>query len=163
MQSVTPIAQEKLNEKQFSLLHFWDARRAGRDMPERSDLVPEELFPWIGYLHLLEPTDGGRDFRYAVFTTRTLIGLDQDMTGKRTSDWGGTRSVHAAQFYGAVVKHARPIYSALPERHENDWVVYSRIGLPLGTNGEVTHILSMLTRLKGEQGDPIPPTFVAGY
>jgi len=154
------ITREMLTEKELSLLQFWNARRAGRAMPERADFVPEDLFPWIGFLHLLEPIDGGRDFRYAVFTTRTLVGMDKDMTGKRISDWNDDRTGFALQLYGSVLDHARPVYSALPERHREDWVVYSRLCLPLGANGIVTHIVSMLSPLKEKTTDPIPPTVI---
>lgn len=155
------LAAETLTESEISLLRFWDSRRAGRAMPERTDIAPEDLFLWIGYLHLLEPIDGGRDFRYAVFTTRTLIGANKDMTGKRVSDWNDDRTGLAMELYGAVLKHAQPIYSALPERHKDDWVAYSRLCLPLGTADAITHIVSMLSPIKDKHSAPIRPTVIA--
>ncbi len=154
------VPKERLTEKELSLLQFWNGRRAGRAMPERSDFRPEDLFSWIGYLHLLEPIDGGRDFRYAVFTTRTLVGEDQDMNGKRVSDWGDERVEYALRLYGAVIEQARPIYNMVPERHKDDWIVYSRLCLPLGTKDGITHIVAMLTQVKGEFSDPIYPTAI---
>lgn len=154
------VPKDILKKNERSLLDFWDARRAGRVMPKRTDINPEDLFPWIGYLHLLEPVDGGHDFRYAVFTTRTIIGADNDMTGKRVSDWGDERVVQAMRLYGAVLEQGRPIYNAVPERHENDWIVYSRICLPLGTAEGVTHILAMLTRVKEKLHEPIYPAAI---
>lgn len=154
------VAKELLKENELALLQFWNARRVGRTMPERSDISPEDLFPWIGYLHLLEPVDGGRDFRYAVFTTRTLLGRDRDLNGKYVSSWGDERVGYAMRLYGAVMEHARPIYSALPERHKDDWVVYSRLCLPLGSRDKITHILTMLSPRKGEGIDPVHPTVI---
>jgi len=154
------VAKELLKENELSLLQFWDSRRAGRTMPERSDFKPEDLYPWLGYLHLLEPIDGGRDFRYVIFTTRTLIGKDKDMTGKCVSDWGDDRVVHAIRLYRSVVDLAKPVYNAIPERHEDDWGVYSRICLPLGTQDTVTHVVSMLTPVKGDYSNPIQPTVI---
>lgn len=154
------VAKERLTEKELSLLQFWNTRRAERAMPERSDIRPEDLFPWIGFLHLLEPVDGGRNFRYAVFTTRTLLSRDRDLNRKCVSDWGDERVGFAMRLYGTVLKHARPVYSALPERHEEDWYVYSRICLPLGTGDTVTHILSMLTPREDEVIDSVLPTVV---
>lgn len=137
--------KEKLKENELSFLEFWDKRRDGRVMPERADFAPEDLFPWIGHLHLLEPIDGGRDFRYAIFTTRTLVGKEQDMSGKLVSDWQDERVVHALNLYRSVVDHAKPFYNAIPERHREDWVIYSRLCVPLGQAGTVTHVVSMLT------------------
>lgn len=154
------VAKELLKENELSLLQFWDSLRAGRAMPERSDIKPEGLFPWLGYLHLLEPIDGGRDFRYVIFTTRTLIGKDRDMTGKCVSDWGDERVIRALRLYREVIEQAQPVYSAIPERHEDDWVVYSRLCLPLGRQGTVTHVMSMLTSGKDNYNDPIQPTVV---
>lgn len=155
------IEKERLKPKEQSLLEFWNMRRAGRTMPERTDIFPEDLFPWLGFLHLLEPVDGGNDFKYVIFTTRTLVGADQDMTGKRVSDWGDDRVEHALRLYGAVMRHACPVYNAEPERHEDDWVVYSRLCLPLGRNGNVTHIVAMLTEEKDKLIAPIHPTTIA--
>jgi len=161
MEHSVAVAKENLTENELSLLRFWETLRAGRTMPRRQDFVPEELFPWIGFLHLLEPIDGGRDFRYAVFTTRTLLGKDRDLNGKCVSHWDDERTGFAMRLYGAVMQHACPIYSALPERHENDWVVYSRICLPLGSREKITHILAMLSPRDGEVIDPILPTVIA--
>ncbi|RVU38281.1 PAS domain-containing protein [Hwanghaeella grinnelliae] len=154
------VVKEKLTENERALLQFWKTLKADRTMPERKDLVPEELFPWIGYLHLLEPIGGGRDFRYVVFTTRTLLGKDRDLHKRCVSNWDDERAGFAMRLYGAVMEHARPIYSVLPERHKNDWVVYSRICLPLGSRDKITHILAMLSPHDGGVIDPILPTVI---
>jgi len=150
----------RLTENERSLLQFWESRRNGRAMPARADIAAEDLFPWIGYLHLLEPIDGGNDFRYAVFTTRTLIGSDKDMTGKCVSDWGGERAGYALQLYSTVMECARPIYSVLPERYKDDWIIYSRICLPLGIEGTITHIMSMISFMEDEQTDTVLPSII---
>ena len=154
------VSQARLNTSELSLLQFWDGRRGDRVMPERADLAPEDLFPWIGYLHLLEPVDGGADFRYAVFTTRTLIGVDQDMTGKFISDWDEVRAGYAKRLYSTVMEHVRPIYSVLPERYQDDWVVYSRVCLPLGVGTTITHIMSMISYIESGVSETVLPTVI---
>lgn len=152
------VGQERLKENERALLQFWNMRRNGRAMPERADFTPEDLYPWIGFLHLLEPVDDGNDFRYAVFTTRTVIGATKDMTGKRVSDWQDERARAAKDLYGTVLRIAGPVYSAVPERHEDDMILYSRLCLPLGKGEKVTHIISMLTPVRDARPETIPPT-----
>ena len=154
------ITKDRLTEKELSLLEFWNSRRGSRAMPQRSDFLAEDLFPWIGFLHLLEPVDNGRDFRYAVFTTRTLLGRDIDLNGKFVSDWGDDRVGFAMRLYGTVMRTGRPVYSILPERHKQDWYVYSRICLPLGSADKITHIVAMLTQHEEIPDEQILPTAI---
>ena len=143
------VPRDALTQKELGLLTLWESRRDGRDMPTRGNLIAEDLFPWMGSIHLLVPVEGGADFRYKVFATRTLLSKDPDLTGKLTKDWPDERSKRALKLYGTVYTEGCPIYSALPERHQLDWIFYSRICLPLGSKGVVTHIVSMLTRHRG--------------
>lgn len=154
------VTKDSLTEKELSLLAFWDSRRGNRAMPKRSDFLPEDLFPWMSFLHLLEPIDNGRDFRYAVFTTRTLLGKDVDLNGKFVSDWDDVRVGYAMRLYGTVMETSRPVYSIQPERHEEDWFVYSRLCLPLGSAGGITHIVAMLTPRDEKLDEQILPTAI---
>ncbi len=154
-------AKERLTEGELALLTFWDACRKGRPMPERTDFTPEDLFPWMGYLHLLKPIDDGADFQYMVFTTRTLLGQDQDMSRKRVSEWPDKRADFARQLYRTVMTHRHPVYSLIPERFERDMVLYSRVCLPLGKDGRITHIMSHLTPQDDADVDPIFPTVIS--
>ncbi len=154
------VARSKLNTSELSLLQFWDGRRGDRTMPERPDFAAEDLHPWIGNLHLLEPVGGGADFRYAIFTTRTLIGVDQDMTGKLVSDWDELRAGYAKRLYSTVMEHARPIYSALPERYHDDWIFYSRICLPLGRGETITHIMTMISHIEEGLEETVLPSVI---
>ncbi len=151
-------AKEQLTEGELALLTIWDARCKGRPTPERTDFTPEDLFPWLGYLHLLTPIDNGADFHYTVFSTRTLLGQDQDMTHKRVSEWSDKRAEYARQLYSTVMTHQRPIYSLVPERFERDLVLYSRVCLPLGKEGRISHILSHLTPQDNIHANPIFPS-----
>lgn len=45
-------------------LAFWDARRAGRPCPLRSDMDPVDMRPWLGEITLVERVGPGLDLRY---------------------------------------------------------------------------------------------------
>ena len=51
------------------LLSLWDSKRSGKIMPARRDFSLEDLWPWMGYLHLVELEQSGTDGRYRVFAT----------------------------------------------------------------------------------------------
>jgi hypothetical protein len=129
------------------LLSFWDRKRAGRTMPNRSDFVAEELQEWIGWMHLLRPIQGvdGLDFIYEVFSTRSSIGGNREMTGRRVGEWDDERVEVALEFYRSVMRESSPIMFAAPERFQNDYLAFRRIALPFGDASGITHILAHLS------------------
>jgi hypothetical protein len=65
-----------------SLLEFWDRKRGGRRIPARKEFDVFELRPWLGYLHLVEVIDAGRDYRYVIYGTDIAMAFGIDLTGK---------------------------------------------------------------------------------
>lgn len=145
---------ENLTSNEEALLGLWNSLRADRPMPSRDDLQTEDLFNWIGWLHLLIPVDNGADFRYEVFGTEELPREDPDMTGRCVSEWHDDRANRAEVFYGAAFAQKRPVYSCLPDRNDSDWLLISRLCLPLGNENGVDHLLCLLTR----RDSSVPPT-----
>ncbi|MBL6599632.1 MAG: hypothetical protein ISP41_12130 [Alphaproteobacteria bacterium] len=131
------------------MLAFWEAKRAGRSMPRRTDFVAEELREWIGWLHLLRPVPDGDDldFIYEVFSTRSSIGAHYEMTGRRVGEWDDDRVAVALEFYRAVMREKSPVTFAAPERFEKDFIAFRRIALPFGDETGITHILAHLSEL----------------
>ena len=140
------------------MFQYWSELRDERVMPHRHDVRPEDIYTYLGWLHLVQPIDGGKDFQYAVFNTRTVPGSDQDMTGKRVSDWGVPRHQYAMDLYGKVLESKSPVYSLVPERYKEDWLAYSRLCLPLGERSQVSHILVLLSEMRNRAFSPIEPT-----
>lgn len=140
---------ELLTSAERRLLAFWNTKRAGRSMPRRSDFLPEELKQWIGWLHLLRPVpvDGDIDFVYEVFSTRSSIGAQREMTGKRVGEWDDARVAVALEFYRCVMREKSPVTFGAPERFDNDLIAFRRIALPFGDESGITHILAHLSEI----------------
>ncbi len=130
-------------EKDF--LAFWAARRGASGLPPRAALPPEALGPWIGWINLLVPLEGGRDFRYAVHATRSRRTAMPEMTGKRVSEWADARTEIASAFYRAAWRHRAPIYARLAEQPDRPWTRMSRVCVPLGDEDGVTHLMSLMS------------------
>lgn len=135
----------RFSAPEIRLLTFWNAKRAGRQMPRRADFVAEELQEWIGWMHLLRPVDGGDDFVYEVFSTRSPIGSQREMTGRRVGEWDDHRVEAALAFYRSVMREKCPVSFTAPERFHDDFMAYRRIALPFGDDAGVTHILAHLS------------------
>jgi hypothetical protein len=147
----------KFSAREVRLLTFWNTKRAGRPMPRREDFVAEELQEWIGWMHLLRPVDGGDDFVYEVFSTRSPIGSQREMTGRRVGEWDDQRVEAALAFYRTVMREKSPISFAAPERFHDDFMAYRRLALPFGDDTGVTHILAHLSKTTMEGVPNIEP------
>lgn len=152
-------------EKQF--LAFWHRLADGRAMPARQDFKAEQLRPWLKHLHLLEPLEGGSDFRYLVFSHQNETTGMPEMTGHCISEWDPRRRDLAMEVYGFAAETAAPVYQATPERNDRDVFVFSRVVVPFGTDGRVRHLMALLTSQNVETFESVRPTridpdYVAG-
>lgn len=95
------------------LLAHWHRLAADGAPPPARRIDPTALRPAFGYMTVLEPIDGGRDFRYRLHggALARMIGID--MTGRRLSEH--PNHVHAAEFvialFRAVRRRRRPLFS----------------------------------------------------
>lgn len=99
------------------LLDHW--RMLAHDLAHDGSVPPArridalELKPALGYMMLLEPVDGGRDFRYRLYGSELARISGFDMTGQRLSTHPA--SFYAAEFgiasYRAVMRRRRPVYT----------------------------------------------------
>lgn len=129
------------------LLTHWNTLRAGASsLPHERQFDLGNLEPSVaGHVMLLEPVDGGRDFRYAFYGERLARISHIDMTGRRLSEHPA--SAYAIDFgiavYCAACERREPIYS---ERHPvgaRDATTWLRLVLPLiDDSGAVARLLS---------------------
>ena len=138
-----------LTPKEISFLTFWNRLKGDRAMPERSQIVPEELAPWIGWLHLVEVIDGGEDFLYRIFGSEAGGATGYRLHRKKVSEWDPPIRERALNIYRMAVVEKQPIYHC---RFEDFSPIaqntFSRIVVPLGGSetGHSTHVLAFVTK-----------------
>lgn len=118
-------------------LDLWESKRQGRSMPARRDFSLEELWPWMGYLHLVELEDGGSDGRYRVFATASTERFRQEMTGRRISEYEPKELAdRALEDHRLVVAHAAPVARTVHDVLGGTLMHWSRLAVPLADDGQ---------------------------
>ncbi|WP_421707992.1 PAS domain-containing protein [Algihabitans sp.] len=117
---------------------YWSQRSAGRWAPARSEIDPVDLGPLLPYIALVEPLDGGRDYRLRLIGEHILQGYRFAPVPRLLSDIKDqtAQDVMRAQ-YKRLARERRalrlgPQFSGMPEREH---VVTEHIDLPLSTDG----------------------------
>ena len=64
----------------FDLYRYWLSKRAGRTMPARSDLNPDDISALLPYLGIVDQIIG--QFHYRLFGTAAAQQLGYDLTGR---------------------------------------------------------------------------------
>ncbi|MBI3515875.1 MAG: PAS domain-containing protein, partial [Proteobacteria bacterium] len=95
------------------LLEHWLRLSQDIGLPLARKIDPFELKPALGYIMLLEPVAGDRDFCYRLYGSRIADISGFDMTGKLLSEHPA--STYATELgiavYRAVVRRRRPLYT----------------------------------------------------
>jgi hypothetical protein len=129
---------EPREEELKELLAYWEARRGMRPMPARADIDPVDIPSLLPYIVLVETAETLGDFRYRLCGTEFCRGFEGERTGVRFADlprienydqvyegyWRTYEEKAARYFHGQIVSPTR------------DFVKYSRLTLPLSTDGE---------------------------
>jgi hypothetical protein len=121
---------------------IWDAKRTDRPYPARTDFRFEEMWGWMGRMHLIEILDG--DFRFSVFGTRPASLIDHEYTGKKISEIRDPIARIWEAGYRQAVAGRVPVFGHHPpglygtEQLEVSWW---RAILPIGAGDRLTHLL----------------------
>jgi hypothetical protein len=126
------------------LLRYWEDLRGTQPMPDAAKIDAVEMRPALGYINLIDPVEGGRDFRYRLFGSIVAAVSDFDMTGQLASTLKA--SPYVAEFVIAVCRAALTRGEPLFTEHGPPAAVYTatwhRLVLPLaGEDGKVTRLL----------------------
>lgn len=104
-----------------ALNDYWNEKRAGRAMPDRRDISPAHIVPFLPNILLSEVVDGGRDFRLRIFGTSLVALIGKEMTGKLLSEITGdprllvrpTAAQHRTlAVISAAYKARRPVFAS---------------------------------------------------
>ena len=132
--------------KLAALYEFWAARKAGRAYPDRADMDPVDMRPWLGHLMLVELSEGR--WIYRLYGTYFVETFRREMTGKAIDELPPDQAKTLKEEYDRVRDGAAPVvrtYSAMFEFGTLDgrksWQLdqtWERISLPLSdrTSGD---------------------------
>jgi len=120
------------------LFHYWDAKRAGRAMPLRSDIEPAEIARHLPGVALVDVKREPLDFVYRLVGTREVAARGNDPTGKRVADnWYGSDAEDVLVNYRRVVASRSFLYDKdFFSRPDGRYVQDESLFLPLGGDGE---------------------------
>lgn len=113
------------------LLRLWHAKAVAGGLPPSRSIDAMELRPALGYVMLLEPIDGGADFRYRVYGSIIAEHAGLEMTGKRVWDIPAPLvAVYFLATYRAVLRTRRPMFAHHATHHDIQVAEWSRLILP---------------------------------
>ena len=114
------------------LVQRWYHLRASGSSPHLRHIDPFALRPALGYLMVLEPVDGGRDFRYRLFGSSIARISGFDMTGRKLSEHPAR--AYVSEFGIAVcrasLRGGQPIYSTRHPVGAEFTTCWHRLALP---------------------------------
>ncbi|WP_162917594.1 PAS domain-containing protein [Dongia deserti] len=113
-----------------SLLEFWSRTAGSDEVPNRAQLDPFALRPWLGHISIYEAVDGGHDFRIRLEGTAIVAITGEDWTGKRASDVDARYGCRITEFMHEVVCTHRPMIHTM-RVFQNDVESITRLLLPV--------------------------------
>lgn len=122
------------------VLAYWESKRAGRLMPTRSDIDPDEMRRYLPYVTLVDVVPDARRFVYRLIGTQEVALRGQDPTGKSVAEaFFGRSKASVLSKYETVCRTRTPF-------HENDdfqvvdrYVGEENLFLPLSEDGETVN------------------------
>jgi len=122
-----------------ALYSYWHRKAEGRKLPDRADILPEEMGIWLGFLSLLDVVDDGQDCEYRLAGVRVVEACGREFAGCRLSDidWCGRDGQIVAEYLD-VARSGLPSLSTTPFVSNNDKYLLrpvAKLTLPLSSNG----------------------------
>ncbi|WP_282609246.1 PAS domain-containing protein [Pelagibius sp. Alg239-R121] len=143
------------DDRHQALLDYWVEKRAGRAMPDRSDIDPIDIPKLLPDIGLLDVIDGGRRFYFRVVGSSINRAFGHDYTGHFLDE---VAPIGYSQFitllYRKVVQTRSPVYSLGKCRYRDASVrSIQRLLLPLTRDSDGVEQIFYSTCLGGIQGD----------
>jgi hypothetical protein len=132
------------------MVAFWDAKRAGRDWPLRTDFDPLEFWFAVGYVSLIDVRleAGRRRYFFRLDGTRQVDLFGVDFTGKFLDQVYDAASLPLAEAsYGSAVEQGEPQYYVRQVEFHERPIQYEIVILPLSRTGAaVDMLMTVVTR-----------------
>ncbi len=134
-----PIAHPELAR----LYRYWDRKRGDRAMPQKRDILPEEMTGLLGNLFMVDVVreESQTRFRYRLVGTALTAIMDQELTGRFIDQMPFLYRKFALPAYREILRVGRPTYKET--NAFEGWLVirYKRLLLPLSLDGERTDVV----------------------
>jgi hypothetical protein len=147
----------------LSALHaYWQAKRAGRSMPSRRQIAPEEIKPLLPHIMLAEVVDGAR-FRYRLVGTEVERRYGKSLTGGfidelLDSDYGA----NVLALYARLMAERRPLFSRdRVEAASGAYMISERVMLPLSENDQDVNMVISAQTYRSDTSSRLTMMFVS--
>ncbi|MCW5750354.1 MAG: PAS domain-containing protein [Alphaproteobacteria bacterium] len=120
------------------LLEYWEGKRAGREMPRRSDIDPIEIPAILPILYLTEVGHEPFRVRFRLVGTEVVRLTGRDVTGRHVDEsLYGENAAEILGFFRAACEHRRPVLvqGHAYWLHQKEWMRVTSLHLPLGSEG----------------------------
>lgn len=128
-----PDPKSLISDRLRFLCRHWESLKRGTALPHYRAIDPLNMGPILGYVQLLEPVDGDRDFRYRLFGTAIASVSELDLTGRFASEL--TASPHVVEFglasYRAAARRMDGLYTVRTPVGAYRTAQWHRLTLPL--------------------------------
>jgi hypothetical protein len=142
---------------------YWESKLAGRKMPRREDIVPEELGDLLPWVMLVEVVGDPQRFRLRLAGTGVVREYGREITGLYIDELDlGSWQDAVLDDYRRAVRECRSVASCYDyQKTDRRWISYERILLPLATDGATVNMLLCGMVMRGA-GIPMPATPASG-
>ncbi len=127
------------------LLAYWNGARGAAAMPAVAAIDPFALKPVLGNVMILDPLDGGADFRFRLYGTAIAEAARFDWTGSTLAEMQrilkGPGPAFFLATYRALLRRGEPLYTANPAVVVFSARAWGRLILPFGDAGGIARIL----------------------
>lgn len=159
-----PRAEEAQTAPIRHLIRYFEHRSAGVSAVPAATLDPAEFRPALGYVNIVEPVDGGCDFRFRIFGTFVAAVTGQDLTGQLVTQMPASDYVvdHALACYRAAFARRLPLLSLRIPLGAESTRRWERVILPfVGPTNGVSRLLIGVVPI-GVAGVPMRPRLLSG-
>ena len=136
--TTVPFDPDQIQEPLLRKLYdYWLSKHDGDRLPRRADLDPADMRDLLPHLIMVDTAEVRDEFRFRLYGTEVCRGFEQDRTNLTFADRTDIENrddVYAG--YWETYKHAVPVYfHGRLVSSKKDWLLYSRITLPLSADG----------------------------
>lgn len=141
-----PDPQSLVSDKLRFLCRYWDSLKHGAPVPHYRAIDPLNMGPILGYVLLVDPVDGDRDFRYRLFGTAVAAVSELDLTGRLASEL--VASTNVVEFglasYRAAARRMEALYTLRTPFGAYRTAQWHRLTLPLvGDDGRLARLIAV--------------------